>query len=604
MKDNTIKYLLLLLLTITTTGVWAQRDTSLTQEVEVVKAYTPSISDANKINEMPDIDEAEHQKPNFNYSIFSQPVFNTFSVNTLKAATIASKPKVDTGYGLVRAGLGSYNKPYGELFFNSQNLKNTIFGLHGKHLSSLGKLKLEGGTKVNAPFADSEAEMFIKHLFRNSVLSVNLNFDHDGFRYYGYPLDSVPAPLQAEEQDINYFGTKQAFTKGGINFNLVNTTAQKDDFTFDFDFMYHYFGTKTGQREHFGEFVADVKKPLTVGAGLLEAGATFEQADGITRRFSLKDIDPNNLNKSVQIWLFVKPAYFIGGDVANLKVGLNTWLGYGDENEFEWSPNIRVNFAPVKEIINIFAGLDGNNIYNNYSKIAYENPFVDPEHDVKNTFEKFHFFGGFDGKFATKTNFKISVDYSIIKDNPLYYQFEYVYPTSGQFPDISLVDNDFDVLYDDLNKLKFNLEIFHTTSEKLDLLLSGNYYVYKTDTQEEAWNLPDWDTKLSLAYSVTDQLSVATDIFLIGKRNALIVEANGFDPRPLPFIELTELPIVNLKSYNLKTVIDLNFRANYKITQNFSVFAHLNNFGFQKYQRWFGYPVQSFNFLCGLSYAF
>jgi len=606
MKGNIIKYLLIIILTIFSTHIWAQRDTSLTQEVEVVKAYTPSISDANKINEMPNIDEAEHQKPNFNYSIFSQPVFNTFSVNTLKAATIASKPKEDTGYGLVRAGLGSYNKPYGELFFNSQNLKNTIFGLHGKHLSSLGKLKLEGGTKVNAPFADSEAEMFIKHIFRNSVLSVNLNFNHDGFRYYGYPVDSVPAPLQAKEQDINYFGTKQAFTKGGINFNLVNTTARKNDFTFDFDFLYYYFGTKTGQREHFGEFVADVKKPLTVGAGLIEAGATFVQANGISHRNLLANLALNDPDKSQQIWLFAKPAFYLGGDVANLKVGFNSWfvLDSHIEAKAKLSPNLRVNFAPVKEIINIFAGLDGNYINNHYSKIAYENPFVDPKHDVKNTFEKFHFYGGFDGKFATKTNFKISVDYSIIKDNPLYYQFEYVYPASGSMPNPSLIDNDFDVLYDDLNKLKFNLEIFHTTSEKLDLLLTGNYYVYKMESQEEAWNMPDWDAKLSLAYSITEQLSVATDIFLIGKRNALIVEATGFDPRPLPFIELTELPIVNLKSYNLSTAIDLNFRANYKITQNFSVFAHLNNFGFQKYQRWFGYPVQSFNFLGGLSYAF
>jgi hypothetical protein len=48
----------------------------------------------------------------------------------------------------------------------------------------------------------------------------------------------------------------------------------------------------------------------------------------------------------------------------------------------------------------------------------------------------------------------------------------------------------------------------------------------------------------------------------------------------------------------------MNVRGNYKITEKFSVFAQLNNFGFQKYQRWFGYPVQSFNFLAGVSYSF
>ena len=192
----------------------------------------------------------------------------------------------------------------------------------------------------------------------------------------------------------------------------------------------------------------------------------------------------------------------------------------------------------------------------------------------------------------------------MINDQPLYYLFEYVYPTMGPLPSPSIIDNDFDVLYDNLDLLKFNLEIFHASSEKLDLLISGNYYLYKMETQDQAWNLPDWDAKLSLGYKITDQLSVSTDMFLVGKRNALIIEATGFDPRPIPFINLTELPFVSQKSYNLSTTIDLNFRANYKIIQNFSVFAQLNNFGLQKYQRWFGYPVQSFNFLGGLSYAF
>ncbi|MCD6354801.1 MAG: hypothetical protein J7L95_04550 [Prolixibacteraceae bacterium] len=596
---GTFKYILLLFFIAFELEVAAQRDTTLSQQVEVVKAYNPTISDANKINEMPKIDEVKHKMPTFNYSIFSQPVFNTFSVNTLKAATIASKPVADNGYGLVRAGVGNYNKPYGEIFFNSQRIKNTIFGLHGKHLSSHGKLRLEGGDRVNAPFSENEAEMFIKHLYRGSVLSVNLNFNHNGFNYYGYPVDSIPAPLKTEGQRINLLGTKQAFSKGGININLKNSTAGSQNTTFDFNFEYHYFGTKTDQREHFGEFTANVKKPLETGVGLLEAGATFVRTDQIFNRNLFA------LGKSRQFWLMAKPAYYFGNEIANVKIGFNGWFVLDNDTDAQTkiTPNIRVNFAPVKEIINIFAGVDGNYINNYYSKIAYENPFVDPQHDVKNSFEKLHFYGGFDGKFATKTNFKISVDYSLINDQPLYYLFKYVYPTLGPLPATSLVDNDFDILYDNLSQLKFNFEIFHASTDKIDLLISGNYYVYKLDNQSKAWNLPDWDAKVAFGYKITDQLSVTTDIFLIGKRNALIVETTGSDPRPISFSDLT-MPMTKLKSYNLNTAIDLNFSANYLITQKFSVFAQLNNFGFQKYERWLGYTVQSFNFLGGISYAF
>ena len=101
----------------------AQRDTSLTKEVEVVKAYRPSVSDAYKINDIPTIKEEEHQKPVFDYHISSQPVFSTFSVNTLQAARIADKQQEDPGFGLLKMGAGNYGKPYVDFFFNNKGCK-------------------------------------------------------------------------------------------------------------------------------------------------------------------------------------------------------------------------------------------------------------------------------------------------------------------------------------------------------------------------------------------------------------------------------------------------------------------------------------------------
>lgn len=603
---KTTKYILFTVLAATAGTALAQRDTTLTQEVEVVKAYRPTISDANKISSMPRIEDAEHKKPSFNYSIFSQPIYNTFSVNTLKAASFGSSPREDTGFGLVRAGVGNYNKPYGELFFNSQRTRNTLFGLHGKHLSSHSKLTLEGDDRVKAPFSENEAEIFMKHIFRSSVLSINLGFEHDGFNYYGYPQTAIPDVFKEDGQELNYLGSRQTFSKGSFNINLENAAARKNDFRFDFNFLYHYLGTKTGQREHFGEFMADVKKPFDKGTGFLKAGITYVQASEISEKY-LMTFGRNQITPGVnsQTWITAKPSYLLGGDVANVQLGVNSWIVIDSSTDMKLrlAPNIRANLVPAEEIIKIFAGIDGNFIQNNYSKIAYENPFVDPEHLVKNTFERFRIFGGFDGKLAKKTNFKLSVDYSMIKDQPLYYLFRY-----GNFTETtlasSLVDNDFDVLYDNLDRMKFNLEIFHAAFNKMNLLLSGNYYVYKMETLDEAWNLPDWDAKLSLAYQVSDQLSLSSDLFFTGQRNALIMGVPGEDPRPLTNSELLQHENLHKESYNLSTVFDLNFNASYKITNQFSVFAQLHNFGFQKYQRWLGYPVQSFNILGGLSYAF
>ncbi len=152
--------------------------------------------------------------------------------------------------------------------------------------------------------------------------------------------------------------------------------------------------------------------------------------------------------------------------------------------------------------------------------------------------------------------------------------------------------------------LKFNLEVFHAAFEKVNLLLSGNYYTYKMEALSTPWNLPDWDAKFSLTYRASEQLSLSSDMFLTGQRKALVMGVPGAELRPMSLSDLLMHDDLFNESYSLSTVFDLNFNANYKITSKFSVFAQLNNFGFQQYQKWLGYPVQSFNFLGGLSYSF
>lgn len=588
-----IKYIFLFVLLIGASNAWAQRDT-LTQEVEVTKAYTPTISDANKLNSMPKIEETEHQKPNFDYNISSKPIFSTFSVNPLKAAIIETTKPTDTGYGLVRAGVGTYYKPYAEVFFNNVSSKNTLFGIHARHLSSHGDIELEGGDKVDAPFMENEVELYIKHMLQNSVLSVNADFKNDGFNYYGYPLNPVPEPLLQADQDINYFGTKQAFNKGSFNLGLKNPDAEMDEFAFGFDFDYHYFGTKTEQKEHFAQFDVDVRQPFQMGVGLLNAGIVYTQADNIYVQAD------SAIGKKSQTWIYANPAWYLGDEVASIKIGAKTWfvLATEEDTKAKITPDIKASWSPVPELITLYGGIDGNYESNHYSKIAYENPYVNPEHDVMNSFQKLRFYGGLDGKFSKKTNFKVSAEYAMTDDQPIYYLNESYYFDPAYNPAPLIVDNTFDVLYDNMNRLKLNAEIFHASSDKLDLLASVNYYSYNLNNQEEAWNMPSWDANFSISYKITEQLDVSIDAFLIGERKALIIE------HPDPSVIHITAPDLLYKSNTLDTAFDLNIKGNYQITHKFSVFAQLNNFGFQQYERWFGYPVQSFNMLAGISYAF
>jgi len=591
-----IKIKTVLLIGIVGISGWAsaQRDTTLNREVEVVKSFTPTLMDVHKINDLPKIKDVDPKKPAFDYKINSQPMVNTFAVNPLKAATIESNQTEQNGYGLIKAGFGNYNKPYGEIFFNHLASKKSIFGIHAMHLSSNGTLELEGGDKVEAPFSKNEAEVYWTQSFSQKILSTSVTYNRDAFNYYGYPKDAVPAPLLEENQDVNYFGTKQTFSKGGLSVKLNNPSLEMNDPNFGFDFEYNYFQSKTGQSEHFANFTAHMQQPFSFGTGLLDAGVSYVQNNDIINRISEM---PGSRQQS---WLYLNPAVYLGKKELNLRAGLKSWyITDADVNaQVRITPDVLVNYTPVKDVFKIYAGIDGNHISNHYSKIAYENPFVDPEHDVYNSFEKIRFYGGFDGKFGKKTNFKIGFDYSITDSQPFYYLHEYTHTDPAYNPNPLVIDNDFKILYDDFNRFKINAEVFHTSAGKFDLLANANYYVYNMENEAEAWNMPDWDANLTIGYNITERLNVAVDIFLIGTRKALVMETVFRDYEN----DSVNPPV--FKSFNLDTAFDMNVRGNYKITDKFSAFASLNNFGFQKYERWFGYPVQSFNFLAGVSYAF
>ena len=51
-------------------------------------------------------------------------------------------------------------------------------------------------------------------------------------------------------------------------------------------------------------------------------------------------------------------------------------------------------------------------------------------------------------------------------------------------------------------------------------------------------------------------------------------------------------------------IIDLNLRADYRITPKISIFAMGNNLANRQYQRFYGYPVKGINVIGGATYTF
>ncbi len=565
----------------------AQKDSlKLKQEVEVVKAYQPSILDAQKINDIPQIKPEQTEAPTFDYSIFSKPVFSTFDPTPVAAAKMVGDPKEPLGLGLLKLGFGNYLTPYGELFFNAQPTQKSNFGIHFSHLSSSGKVKLLNEDLVKAPESENTAEIFGKKFFRKSTFSGSLAFDRKAFTYYGYAGDRLSDALK--EEVIPYFQDKQYFSKGTATFHLKSETLSTAELNYDFGAKYHYFISKTGQTEHEVVLSGDVSKNIDNALGLLSASLTIYKADSIMNRFY------SEFGKKQQTILRANPSVMWSTENASLQLGLNTAmiLDIDIDADFKIWPKVKAEWSPVPQVLTLFAGVDGHLQHNTYSAIAAENPYVDPYHDVANTNYKYIVSGGFKGKLTSKTNYVAEASYSAIEK-------QHFYVTNGMdmFKPASTfrtLNNTFNVIYDDVNILKLSGEVMHSVSDNFSLHLLGNYYSYDLKSLKKPWQMPNFDFTLSGVYKPTEQIKFTTDIFVVGSRTALINDYSpNFSLAPPTSHEILMDPI-----------IDLNVGAEYQFSSKLNFFAKLNNFGFQKYEQWLGYTNKGLNWMAGISYSF
>jgi hypothetical protein len=569
----------------------AQKDTTkLKQEVEVTKAYQPTINDALKINDIPKIKTEPSETPTFDYSIYSKPIFSTFDVKPVEAAKMVGEPTPEMGLGLLKLGLGNYLTPYGELFFNAKPGKKSNFGMHFRHLSSAGKVKLLNDDKVEAPESENTAEIFGKHFFRKSTLSGNLAYDRRAFDYYGYAGDIL---TDAEKQQmIPLWQKKQYFSKGIADIHLKSETLAAYDLNYDFGINYQLMKSKTGQTENQFVLSGDVKKKFGNTFGLLNASLTYYTVDSIQKNSS------TGYGKKNQIMLRANPSVRWETDNSSLQVGLNSTLFLDNDAsaDFFVYPKVKAEWSPVKRVLTLFAGVDSYLQHNTYSGIAAENRFVNPYHDVKNTLYEYVLSGGFKGKLSSKTNYVAEVNYSVVKDQHFYHTggMDIFKPASTS----RWLKNTFDVMYDDVNILRLSGDVMHSVSDNFSLHLLGNYYSYDLKSFNKPWQMPNFDLTISGVYKPVGQLKFTTDIFVIGKRTALIKDFDSTEWASSALAEPSSMEI------QMDPIIDLNVGVEYQFSPKLNFFAKLNNFGFQRYEQWLGYTNKSFNWLAGISYSF
>jgi len=579
LKHNTMRKLLITTLSLLITGIsFAQEkkiDTLKTEEISVVKPYTPKISDAFKVKSNPVIEDTNKiPKEKVTYTIFSIPVASTFTPSKGKAKGVVREPKERLFENYISAGFGNFTSPLFEAYFHSGDKRYNDFGVFINHHSS------EGGIEdilLNDNFADTRIDGYYKQFDRDYNWQVNAGVQRQLYNYYGINPETTfsDAVLNSINEKQIY---KNVYVGGKIDFEdsfFQGATAEIVNFSDDYN-------------SNEIRLVAKPKFEFPISTELINAEFSVDLLAGKFKQnyFTSEEIKHSFLN------LGFNPNFEVLRD--NLTVNLGAKLYYSNDlenkiNNFYAYPNVTASFKMIDDVLIIVAGATGDLIQNSYKDFANENPYISPTQSIQQTDKQYKAFIGAKGKLASNIGYNFQVSHTNEKNKALFIQNQTKTNGSIVVSNGYEAGNSFNIIYDDIKTLGAFAEITIDASKEFNFGGSLNYAKYTTTNQMEAWNLPDITATITADYQNKNWFAGAK-LFYNGETNDTGIPFNG---------ELSNYTKIVNNSY-----LDLNLNGGYIFSDRLTAFAKINNALGKKYERFVNYQVQTLQALGGITYKF
>jgi len=544
-----------------------------TEEITVIKAYTPKISDAFKINTNPKIDSIEIFKKEINYSINSIPVASTFTPAKGKAKTIRRNPKERIYSNYVSAGYGNYNTPIVEAFVHGNNSNYNDFGGFLDLHSSGGGIK---DVKLDDDFLDFNIDLFYKQTERYFEWQANGGFNYLANNWYGLSdeINYNDPIIKSINEDQSY---SEVYLGGEIEF---------------FDALIHKGSTKFSsfldkhKSKEINGFISGIVD-FPIGQEMIYTEMSIEFLNGM---FDQNYLQTNNIEYTF-FNIGLSPNFEVLRD--NLEINIGARLYYsittaeGQKSKFYIYPNITASYKIANEALIAYAGITGDLEQNSYKNFVKQNPFLSPTLDIKRTSQQYHGYIGFKGLLNSNINFNAKVAYGNETDKPLFKLNPSKTDGSIEVQEGYEAGNSFEVIYDDVSTIHASAEVIFDFNE--DFKFGGNieFNSYQLSTQSHAWNLPMLKSTLIARYT-GKKWSTGVDFFFASDRKD----------------ELFIIPSATTILITNSTYFDVNLQGLYNINDQISVFVNFNNIMNNNYQKFTNFKVQGFQFFAGIKYKF
>jgi hypothetical protein len=536
--------------------------------VNIVKPYTPKISDAFKLKQTPRMGVSDTPQKSVKYTIFSIPVASTFTPAKGTSVRLDKLKKEKLFQNYASLGYGNYGTILGNLYLNHRLGRGERIGGYIEHHSSQGGID---GLQFEDGFSNSSAQINYVKSLKAFVWNTDAAFQRQAVNWYGLQFETTLALDPKQVYSTIELGSDVQFTKGVLRSGDIHLRRFSDAYDSQ---EYHLTGETNFQFD-----VLDSPINSSIKVDYLK-GSFAKNYNGL---------DTQNYGN---IQISVAPSYQYVQDDLTVLVGFKAYYLMDSEqnkNDFYIYPNVEASYAVVNSIVVAYAGIKGDLYQNTYYDFAQINPFVSPTLDIRPSSTPYKVFVGTKGKLSQSIGYDVKGSFAREQNKALFRTHSI---QNFSAPNNYNQGNSFGVVYDDVDVINISGALEIDMGQKLNVRLKGDLYKYTSDAEPTAWNLPEFEASLFLDYQLSDKLSMAANLFYWGSRQDTTNFEGLFIPEPIT-------PNVTLDAF-----LDANFQVSYEITNQFGAFVKVNNIANNSYNRWNHYPVQGFQILGGVSYKF
>ena len=486
--------------------LYAQDDTNedlSTQEVLVVKSYTPSLSDAFKITEVPKIpDSLKATNKTLIYKIIPIDVVSTFEPN--KATPLKLKKR-------------SSSTPYNTFFSGGFGSKSQIY-LNISSVIELDRTQRFGLNVYRDGFGSDVG---------NSLLKSSQSFSqfgaHHNLRSNNY---NVNTQLQFTAQKNNYFGL---YDRNWDDFLIGSLTPEVKRNYFKFRTYWDWFDSFLRSLSFQANITSDnfttSEQQLNVKADFTApfAGGKFQANTEIQGQNSLfsQPFFENQTQEFTQGIGKVGLEWLYNENDLKLKIGAGVAYFEGDESlssKLNYYPEIEVFYQKKGNSIAPYLTASGGVRVNSYRETAIFNPYIAPITELRPTFNRYNAMLGIRSSVSSVLNFNFGLLYDQVEN----YQFHQRLPLDIKGSnDAYRLSNSFENKY-------ANVDLYGVKARLRIDLAKNNFVHFETvyrhfelTDDQVMYNIPALQMNWKSQFKFKDILTLAFNGEVWGNRSAL-----------------------------------------------------------------------------------